>query len=246
MVIVQPAVDRGVLSEARLGHGERDAVSNPVLGQNVGGLGRIVTQLSAELLHQGPHRHRIAGVPPAPKPAQQHCGRQHPSGVDREQPKELVLAGRQPHRLSGHGHPALLVLDGEVSEHEASRFRLPAQDRPHSGGQFHRRPSRSRRDGARNACSGWSKPGNAGAWSQPFPGDNDSRADACQYQWRLEASDGREPGRSRRPGAAVGVGWRIGSSTVKVRPRRTSWVGNAVTRYPAATAAGTAGAAAGS
>ncbi|MYN67021.1 MAG: hypothetical protein F4X11_18635 [Acidobacteria bacterium] len=44
----------------------------------------------------------------------------------------------------------------------------------------------SRCDGARNACSGWSKPGNAGAWSQPFPGDNAPRAGACQYQWRLE------------------------------------------------------------
>ena len=44
----------------------------------------------------------------------------------------------------------------------------------------------SRCDGARNACSGWSKPGNAGAWSRPFPGDNDPRAGACRYQWRIE------------------------------------------------------------
>lgn len=41
-------------------------------------------------------------------------------------------------------------------------------------------------DGARNACSGWSRPWNAGAWSQPFRDDKDGPAGACHYQWRIE------------------------------------------------------------
>ena len=40
--------------------------------------------------------------------------------------------------------------------------------------------------GARNSCSGWSRPGQIGAWSKSFRDDTDNRGGGCRYQWRLE------------------------------------------------------------
>ena len=37
-----------------------------------------------------------------------------------------------------------------------------------------------------STCSGWSKIGSTGAWTQPFRDDTDNRGGGCKYQWRLE------------------------------------------------------------
>ena len=51
---------------------------------------------------------------------------------------------------------------------------------------FRETENSSQCQGARNTCSGWSKPGNTGDWSRSFRDDTDRRAGGCRYQWRLE------------------------------------------------------------
>ena len=72
----------------------------------------------------------VGGLAPLPRLAQERLRRHHPSGVDREDAKHLVLGRGERHRAPVNRHPAPHVVDGERAEHEGHRARAGAKPRP--------------------------------------------------------------------------------------------------------------------
>ena len=122
------------------GHGFGHAVADPRLGHDVGGAGGNVAQLAAEFLHEGAHEAGVTAVLWSPDPSQQVLVRQDPSGIDRQCAEQVVLGDGELDRPAGHGHPAFLVVNGQVPQPIGFGRRVPpAQGRLDSRHQLRRR-----------------------------------------------------------------------------------------------------------
>ena len=99
----------------------RHAVADPAVVEDVGRLFRVVSQLAAELFYEGANQvFRVAVVLVAPDLAQQGIVGRYPSRVDRERAQQLELGGRQLHLAASHRDPALVVVDGQIAQHEGA------------------------------------------------------------------------------------------------------------------------------
>ena len=78
----------------------------------------------------------MESVPDLP---QQHLVGRDPSRVEREHSQQLVFGRRQRHLTRAHRYPALLVVDGQLSQRERLRLCMPAQCRPLPGRELRAR-----------------------------------------------------------------------------------------------------------
>ena len=84
----------------RLGH----PVADSRLGEDVGGVVRVVAQLAAELAYDGAHGPHVAAALLAPDPFQQMLVGQQPPGM-----AESSASSRYSIAISGSGRPARLT-----------------------------------------------------------------------------------------------------------------------------------------
>ena len=71
-----------------------------MLGDDVGRLGRVVSNLGPELLHNAAHAIGVAGAPAAPHLSEEHLRRHHPSPVDRQDAQQFEFRGRERDRAA--------------------------------------------------------------------------------------------------------------------------------------------------
>ena len=149
-------LNRGlVLSPLSLWHSfylrlRRLALGHPVadarLGEDVGGVVRVVAQLAAEAAYDGAHGPHVAVAFRPPDPLQQMLVGHHAPGVRRKHGEHPVLDGDQPDRTAGHGHAAFRVVDLQVPQRVGFGGLClfgglpPAQGRPDPRRQLRKRP----------------------------------------------------------------------------------------------------------
>ena len=91
-------------------------VADAPLVEDVGGVGRVVTQFAAQPLHDGAHRPRASCRVPAPDPSKQLLMGHDPSGVGRKLSQHPVLDVCQLDRSAGDGRPTLSIVDAQAAE----------------------------------------------------------------------------------------------------------------------------------
>ena len=119
-------------------------VADGGLGEDVDGVVRVVAQLEAQSPDDVSHRRGVLALVRSPDPLQQMLVGQRPPGVGRKLDQHPILDAGERDGASRHCHPALGIVDGQVSPHIGLcglgqlRRRPLAQGRPDPGRQLRR------------------------------------------------------------------------------------------------------------
>ena len=92
-------------------------VADGGLGEDIAGIVRGVAQLAAQPPDDVSHRRGVLALVRSPDPLQQMLVGQRPPGVDRKLDQHPVLDAGERDGASSHRHPALGIVDGQVSPH---------------------------------------------------------------------------------------------------------------------------------
>ena len=95
-----------------------EAVADAVVGEDVGGVGRVVAELLSELLDGGADAVGVVRAAPSPHVAQQRLVGHDPSCVAREGAEQVELGGGEGDVAAGGGNAPRPVVDGEFAECE--------------------------------------------------------------------------------------------------------------------------------